>query len=121
VQPGYNVAREEVTLSAQAPTRSLTTRLERAAPAAARTAPAPAAEAAATTFTGSLYVDSRPRGARVTIDGKSVGQTPLSVPEVPAGTHVVRIEMDGKKPVTATPRIVAGKTERVTVSLEDKQ
>jgi hypothetical protein len=121
VQPGYNVAREEVTLSAQAPSRSITTRLERAAPAATKAAPAPAAPESPASFSGSLYVDSRPRGARVSVDGKSVGQTPLSVPEVRAGTHVVRIEMDGKKPVTATPRIVAGKTERVTVSLEDKQ
>jgi hypothetical protein len=78
--------------------------------------PAPSAA----TFSGSLYVDSRPRGATVTIDGRSVGQTPVSVPDVPVGSHVVRIEMDGKRPVTANPRITAGKLERVTVSLEDK-
>jgi hypothetical protein len=126
VEGGYKVARDEFTLSARDPSRTFTARLELAPAAAVRgpappaaAAPAPAASSAS--FTGSLYVDSRPRGAHVTIDGKSVGQTPVTVPEVTAGSHVVRIEMDGKKPVTANPRIVAGQTERVTVSLEDRE
>ena len=118
VQGGYKVSRDELTLSAREPSRTLTARLEPAGPAA----PAPAAAAASTPAptTGSLYVDSRPRGATVTIDGRSVGQTPVTVPEMAAGAHVVRIEMDGKKPVTANPRVVAGQMERVTVSLEDR-
>ena len=57
----------------------------------------------------------------MTVDGKSAGQTPLRCPTSPPGAHTVRIEMDGKKAVTATAHIVGGKTERVTVSLEDKQ
>jgi serine/threonine protein kinase len=120
VQPGYAVAREEVTLTARAPSHTVTTRLERTAKAAPAP-PVPTPDASPAAFTGSLYVDSRPRGASVTIDGRAVGQTPISVPDVRAGTHVVRIEMDGKKPVSASPRIVAGKMERITVSLEDKQ
>jgi hypothetical protein len=118
VQGGYKVARDEFTLNAREPSRTFTARLELAGKAAPAPAPAPAAPAS---FTGSLYVDSRPRGATVTIDGKSAGQTPLTMSDVAAGSHVVRIEMAGKKPVTATPRIVAGQTERVTVSLEDRQ
>jgi hypothetical protein len=123
VQPGYRVARDEFTLSAREPARSFTARLERAEPAAPALTPPPAgaARAAPAVFTGSLYVDSRPRGAKVTVDGKSVGQTPVTLAEMSAGSHVVRIEMDGKKPVTANPRIVAGQMERVTVSLEDRQ
>ncbi len=125
VQGGYQVARDEFTLNAHTPTRSFNPRLEPAgpaphAPAAAAPAPAAAPPAPAATA-GSLYIDSRPRGAAVTVDGKNVGQTPLSLPDMSIGTHTVRIEMDGKKPVTATPRVAAGKTERVTVSLEDKQ
>ena len=54
------------------------------------------------------------------VDGKSVGETPVSLPDVRPGSHMVRIELDGKRPVTANPRITAGKTERITVSLEDK-
>jgi protein kinase-like protein/PEGA domain-containing protein len=130
VQPGYQVLREEFALSASAPSHTVTARLELAAPAVKSGAPAtptkgaPAGKAAASdapqVFSGSLYVDSRPRGANVLVDGRTVGQTPLSLPDVPVGSHVVRIEMDGKKPVTANPRVTAGKTERVTVSLEDK-
>ncbi|HEY2434254.1 MAG TPA: PEGA domain-containing protein [Vicinamibacterales bacterium] len=127
VQPGYRVMRDEFSLSAHAPSRTVTAHLERV-PLAPVTAPPPAGhqapasgDEAAVSFTGSLYVDSRPRGAIVFVDGKSVGQTPLSVPEMPVGSHVVRIEMEGKKPVNANPRISAGKTERITVSLEDKE
>jgi hypothetical protein len=134
VQPGYQVAKDEFTLNARTPSRTFMPRLERV-PATASPAPVPtlppgresplpakppAAEPAPASFNGSLYVDSRPRGATVFVDGKSVGQTPLSIPDVHVGSHVVRIEMDGKRPVTANPRIAAGKTERVTVSLEDK-
>ena len=50
----------------------------------------------------------------------NVGVTPLSIPEVPIGSHVVRIEMAGKKPWTSSARVMAGKMERVTGSLEDK-
>jgi hypothetical protein len=117
VQPGYAPSREEITLSARAPSRTFSARLERTA-TAAPPAPSPSTPA---TFTGSIFVDSRPRGATVTVDGRNVGQTPLSVPDVKAGSHVVRIEMNGKKPVMANPRVIAGKTERITVSLEDKE
>jgi len=118
VQGGYKVARDEATISAREPSRTVTVRLEPTSPAAPA-APAPVPAPAVTT--GTLYVDSRPRGATVTVDGKSAGQTPLMLPEVSPGSHVVKIEMDGKKPVTANPRVVAGQTERVTVSLEDRQ
>jgi hypothetical protein len=123
VQPGYVVAREEFSLGADAPARNVTVRLERAGRAAPATAAPPArtTPAAPVAFVGSLYVDSRPRGATVLVDGRDAGRTPLSIPELAVGMHVVKIEMDGKKPVTATPRIVAGETERVTVTLEDRQ
>ena len=44
-----------------------------------RPAPAPEEPQSSTVYTGSIYVDSRPRGARVSIDGKAVGVTPLRV------------------------------------------
>jgi hypothetical protein len=72
-------------------------------------------------FTGSLYVDSRPRGATVLVDGKSIGQTPLSVADVAIGEHLVRIELAGKKPWSTTARVVAGQMARVTGSLEDSK
>jgi len=130
VQPGYRIAREEVRLSAASASHTFAARLEaepRPAPAVPapppqRTVPppGPAAGNATDSYTGSIYVDSRPRGATVFIDGRSVGQTPLSLPGVPIGSHVVKIEMAGKQPWSSTTRVTAGVMSRVTGSLEDK-
>jgi PEGA domain-containing protein len=132
VQPGYRIAREEVRLNAANASHTFAARLEaepRPAPAVPapapppqRTVPPPTAAAGNTTdsYTGSIYVDSRPRGATVLIDGRNVGQTPLSLPGVPIGSHVVKIEMTGKQPWSATTRVTAGAMARVTGSLEDK-
>jgi hypothetical protein len=43
------------------------------------------------------------------------------MPEVSIGTHVVRLEMAGKKTWSTTTRVVAGETARVTGSLDDRQ
>jgi hypothetical protein len=122
VQPGYAVAREDISLGTANPSQEVDLRLERTAPAAPQR-PAPRAETPAPRptqpLTGSLYVDSRPRGATVVLDGRSIGQTPLSVPEVPIGAHVVRLEMAGKRVWTSSTRVVAGEIARVTGSLED--
>lgn len=42
---------------------------------------------------GLLEVRSTPTPARVWLDGQSVGETPLSVEDVPPGAHVVRLEL----------------------------
>jgi hypothetical protein len=128
-------------LSADTPARSLTLQLppqaaaSQARPAApretpatpprgaVRPAPAPAPsraepQAGSTVFTGSIYVDSRPRGARVTVDGKPAGVTPLRVPDVRIGTHVVRLELADHRWWSTTTRVTAGQEQRVTGSLE---
>jgi serine/threonine-protein kinase len=123
VAAGYGVTREELTLNAGNPSQEVNVRLERiAAPAPPeRPAPRPATpEAAAETFTGSLFVDSRPQGATVYLDGKSIGVTPLTTPNVPIGSHIVKLEMAGKKPWSSSTRVTAGQTARVTGSLEDR-
>jgi hypothetical protein len=122
VQPGFAVAREEVPLSSGSPSRTLQFRLRPQQPAAAAQPQASARTAAAPTrFTGSLYVDSRPRGARVLIDGKSVGTTPLRLPEVDAGSHVVRLELANHRPIALSTRVAAGEEARVTLSLEPER
>ena len=63
------------------------------AAAGARASQPPAAPDAA--FAGALAVDSRPTGAKVFMDGKLVGTTPLALPSVPAGSHAIRLEHDG--------------------------
>ena len=65
-------------------------------------------------------VESRPVGAKVFLDGKGLGVTPLSVPDVAVGSHVVRLEMSGYRRWSASIRVVAGERERVAASLEEE-
>ncbi|HMD37102.1 MAG TPA: PEGA domain-containing protein, partial [Vicinamibacterales bacterium] len=62
---------------------------------------------AAATFTGGLSVDSRPSGARVFLDGRLVGTTPLQSHVVSAGEHAIRIEHDGYRQWTSAVRIIS--------------
>jgi len=84
-----------------------------AAPAASRRTPAVTKPSA-----GTLEVDSRPRGARVTVDGRPAGQTPLKVSAMSPGDHRVLIELTGHRRVTSTVKVVAGEQTRLAVSLE---
>jgi len=130
VRPGYATAREDFRLSAAEPSRTLSFRLTRGAaaapppppppsrvtPAPSRTRPSPSAPP--TKFAGSLYVDSRPRGARVIIDGREAGTTPARIADVSIGSHVVRLELPDHRWWSNAIRIVAGQETRVTGSLE---
>ncbi len=69
---------------------------------------------------GSLSVDSRPAGAKVFIDDKPVGVTPIVLSQIGAGDHVVRLEQAGYRQWSSSVRIVAGERNRVTASLEEK-
>ena len=125
VQPGYAVAREDITLTASDPTRALSFRLQRspAAPARPESAAAPPAVRPASpergaAYSGVLYVDSRPRGAMILIDGKPSGTTPSRIPDIAVGSHVVRLELAGHRPWSVTTRVIAGQEAVVTGSLE---
>jgi hypothetical protein len=65
-----------------------------------------------------LFVDSRPQGANVLLDGRNVGKTPMRLPDVRIGTHVVRLELPEHRPWSAVARVTAGQEARVTGSLE---
>jgi hypothetical protein len=122
VEDGYSVSREQVTLSEVAPERTLSFRLRRA-PAAAPSRGAartnkPATPAAPQSFVGTIYVDSRPRGARVLLDGKMVGVTPIRIPDVSVGSHVVRLQLEDHRDWTSSARVTSGQEARVTGSLE---
>ena len=113
IQDGYRVERHVVPLNAQSPTRTITAKLERlpAATVAPRD-PQPA------TGAGSLFVDSRPRGARVLLDGKPVGVTPLQLQDISAGRHSVQLELADHQTWRTATTIVAGRDNRVTGSLD---
>lgn len=129
VQPGYAVARESVTLTATAPARTLSFRLESAGAAPRAPSAKPPAPTAPTRSDlppvapeprgpGSLYVDSRPRGAAVFLDGKPMGVTPTTIPDVTPGPHVIRLELPDHRIWTASSTVLAGQQTRVTGSLE---
>jgi hypothetical protein len=107
---GYVAQERRVTLTASRPSQSVTVALtpERPSPAAA----------AAGRYTAPLVVESRPPGASVYLDGKLVGTTPLTIPDVNAGAHAIRLELAGYRRWTASARVVAGEPNRVAASLE---
>ena len=132
VENGYEIVRERVQLSANAPKKTVDVTLRRSRAAAAGTAgsaPTPAAAkpaaaaakpaaAPAGVTTGEIFVDSRPQGARVLIDGKLQGVTPLRLTNQAAGSYAVRLELIDHQPWTVTTRVTPGSVARVTGSLE---
>jgi hypothetical protein len=153
---GYQTRQEQVSLSADSTSRTLSMQLQRE-PTTARTATPPAggrpqgsaSETAgkqasggsveaplpsvsrgktapvaptsptdAGTTTGVLEVDSRPVGARVFVDDRPVGTTPVRVPDVAPGSRVVRLELPDHRSWTEVAQVGRGKTTRVAGSLE---
>jgi hypothetical protein len=104
-RPGFVPAAARVDLTPESPTRTLTLVL-----AAGVDESGPAV--------GTLNVDSRPRGATVSVDGRRVGTTPLRLPDLAAGAHVVQIELQGYRTVRAEVTIERARPARVAVTLE---
>jgi serine/threonine protein kinase len=134
VQPGYRIEHEEFALTPREAEHSMSVKLTREAPAkverpakggsrgseprANRGSQAGPGGASETAFTGSLFVDSRPQGASVLLDGQNVGRTPLRLATVKIGTHVIRMELPEHRPFSSVARVAAGQEARVTGSLE---
>jgi hypothetical protein len=109
-----------------APVDELTPRQVPAATPAARrprVTPRPTPRAAAvapkaSNARGSVLVQTRPAGATVSIDGKSLGSTPVRIPELAPGSHAVRVSLKGYRTVTATVVVRAGEQTLLRLSLE---
>jgi len=88
----------------------------------ARSAPATkAAEAADTAtgpFLGSLVVNSLPSGARVFVNGRSVGETPLVLRDQPAGSRAIRVALDGYEPWSSAVQVIADSETRLRAELK---
>ncbi len=110
---GFASEARRVALTRRAPSSTITVTLKAQRAARGETAPKAAT-------TGAIAVDSRPRGARVTIDGRAVGVTPLSAPGLAPGAHRVRVELAGYKPVATAVTVKAGETARIAVTLEQR-
>ena len=66
---------------------------------------------------GSLMIDGTPIMANVTIDGKIVGQLPLTLDNLLIGNHTVIISKSGYNAYTQTVTITEGKTATVNATL----
>lgn len=82
------------------------------APAAAGARPAAATLPAA----GSLDIDTQPAGAQVLLDGKPVGESPLTLDSVAPGRHTVTV-VSPAGTVKRTVRVEAGRTAKLDIPI----
>ena len=120
VLAGYPSRREQFMLDAGDPIGSLNADLAAApagAPAAGGTsAGSPPAEQVEI---GSILAETRPPGAAVWLDQRLVGETPVSIPDVPAGAHRIEFRLDGYRTWTTTVEVAPATRARVAASLAD--
>jgi hypothetical protein len=69
-------------------------------------------------FIGTLEVQSDPPGAAVFIDRERVGNTPLQLRKLRAGSHVIGVEREGYERWTVALRVVADRVTRVDATLQ---
>jgi hypothetical protein len=85
---------------------------------AGATAPAKPSAAAtpAKSGTGRIEIETQPAGARVFLDGKPAGETPLAIDSVSVGRHTLTFESSAGT-IRRTVRVEAGKTLTVDVPI----
>ena len=66
---------------------------------------------------GELSVSSTPSGANVFVDNNFVGITPLTLKEIPAGSHVVTVRLTGYQEYEITTTVNSGTTSTVAAGL----
>jgi len=116
LRDGYVAEERRVAITSAQPSPAIAIELKRSIAAAAK--PAGSAPATAGASVGALFVDSRPAGASVFLDGLAVGITPLSLPQIAAGDHAIRLERDGYRRWSSSIRVAGGQRQRVAASLE---
>jgi DNA repair ATPase RecN len=103
--------------------RQVSSAARRDPPRAAPTAPAAGASQAGRSkesvqYLGALRVNSEPAGSAVFVDRQHVGETPLELTGLRAGSHVVRIERNGYDRWTTAVLVAADKQTRVSARLQ---
>ncbi len=68
--------------------------------------------------TSALYVEQGAASARVLVDGRLVGQSPLRVGGLAVGPHYVTLQASGYKPWTTLVEVMPGRTSQVEPQLE---
>ena len=66
----------------------------------------------------SIKISSNPSGARVEVDGKERGVTPVTVSDLPPGSHKLQVSKEGFKSRSETVDLKQGKALDLTLTLE---
>ena len=69
-------------------------------------------------FVGTLLIESDPAGAAAYINQESVGDTPVLLKDLRAGSYVVRLEFEGYQRWSTAATVSAVRQERVKAKLE---
>jgi len=77
----------------------------------------PGIVAGSSTATGALQVGSIPKGAVVFLDREKQGVTPVTIPDLPAGAHVLLLESPGYQDLTTQAVVTEDTTTRVSIPL----
>ena len=127
--PGYEPQTRDVTVSAAATVAAVSFELapggepqvasaQPPAPVEPAQVAAPAVADAGEGTVGSVFVESRPAGARVVIDGEPAGVTPVVLTDLRPGRHEVRIEHAGYRSWVTAVEVPAFDRVRVAASLD---
>lgn len=71
-------------------------------------------------ITGKLNLNSMPYGAKIFIDDKSYGETPIVIPEILVGKHELRLEKSGYNTLYEQINIEEGKIAKYDLVLKEK-
>jgi hypothetical protein len=69
-------------------------------------------------FVGSLVIESQPSGADVFVDRGRVGMSPIRLSRLRAGSHTVRIDLDGYERWSRAVAVVTNQSTRITAMME---
>jgi hypothetical protein len=100
------------------PARGVAAEEEVTAPATTAT-PATAATVPAVTpsaTTGRIEIETQPAGARILLDGKPAGDSPVSLDTVPAGRHTITL-VSPSGSIKRTIRVEAGRTTKLDIPI----
>jgi len=67
--------------------------------------------------TGGLAVSTSPAGARITVDGKDAGISPVTLTSLPAGTHTLNVSSAGYMSQEQAVNVIADQTRAVSIVL----
>jgi hypothetical protein len=65
-----------------------------------------------------VLVESNPSGALISIDGRELAPTPLTIRQLRPGTHTLELRLPGYKTWSQRITVAAGDNRRITATLE---